>query len=80
MTGLLPSTLREAVRHESLFAASASFGLVAFVLLVALMVESESIGLVRPRPNRMSGFGAFVAPLLVVVLLTILARVVRTVT
>jgi hypothetical protein len=79
VTGLLPHAVREAVQQKTVFAASTSFGLVAFVLVVILMLELESIVLVRPGLRRASGFGSFLAPLLIAVLLTIVARLAHTV-
>jgi hypothetical protein len=76
VTGLLPHSLREAVERKSVLAASTSFGLVALFLLIALLIEWDGLG-IRPGWRRALGFGAFVLPLLVAVLLTMIARVAR---
>jgi hypothetical protein len=76
VTELLPHALREAVERKSVFAASTSFGLVALFLLIALLIAWDGLG-VRPGSRRPVGFGALVLPLLVVVLLTMVARVAR---
>jgi hypothetical protein len=44
MTGLLPDIVREAVEAKSPLAATASFGAVATVLLIALLVELQLVG------------------------------------
>ena len=49
MTGLLPQVVRDAIENESFYAASESFGIVALVLLVALLLELETLRVMRPR-------------------------------
>jgi hypothetical protein len=43
MTGLLPDIVREAVRAKSPLTATASFGAVATVLLIVLLVELQLV-------------------------------------
>ena len=74
MSGLLPHVVREAVEQKSLFAASASFGLVALILLFVLLVEWDGIES-SAESRRVVGLGAVVLPLFVAVLLTLAARV-----
>jgi hypothetical protein len=73
VTGLLPHAVREAVERKSLFAASTSFGVVALIVLVALLLEWQGLE-IRSDPRRVAGFSAIVLPLLVAVVLTIAAR------
>jgi hypothetical protein len=76
---LLPHVVREALQRKSVLAASASFGVVALILLLVLLIEWDGIGSIRPSSKRPVGFGVVVVPLLVVVLLTIAARIARVV-
>lgn len=75
MTGLLPEIVRDAVTGRSLYAASESFGIVALVLLVVLLLELEALRVLRTAPARASVVSALVAPLLIAVMLTIVLRV-----
>jgi hypothetical protein len=75
---LLPHVVREALQRKSVLGASTSFGVVALILLLVLLIEWDAMGSVRPSSKRL-GFGAVVAPLLVIVLLTMAARVARVV-
>lgn len=77
MTGLLPEVIREAVRNESLYSASESFGVVAFVLLVVLLLEQEALRVMRTAPDRAAVLSALVLPLLIAVMLTIILRVTK---
>jgi len=76
VTGLLPQAVRETVERKSVLAASTSFGVVALVVLVALLIEWDALRL-RSRHPRVVGFGAVVLPLLATVALTIVARLGR---
>jgi hypothetical protein len=75
VTGLLPHVIRQAVQGKSVSAASASFGVVALVLLFVVLVEWEAMRLIRPSSKRLIGLSVVSAPLLVVTVLTIIARI-----
>lgn len=75
MTGLLPEVVRDTIRDQSLYSASESFGLVALVLLVVLLLEQEALRVMRTAPDRARVFSALSMPLLVAVMLTIILRV-----
>jgi hypothetical protein len=74
VSDLLPHTIRHAVAHQSVFAASQSFGVVALVLLVALLVEREALRVARFDRARRVAFSICSASLLVTLALTIAAR------
>ena len=74
MSDLLPHVLRHAVADRSVYAASQSFAVVALTLLIALMLEHEALLLARVSRARKVAFSICSAPLLVVVALTIAAR------
>jgi hypothetical protein len=76
VTGLLPRAIHEGVAQKSVVSASTSFGLVAFVVLVVLLVEWDVLR-TRSWPPRVFGFGAVVLSLLATVALTIAARLAR---
>ena len=75
MTGLLPDIVREAVRAKSLLAATASFGAVALVLLIVLLVELQ-LGAGPDRDGHARVLRAFVEPLLGLVVLILAVRMV----
>ena len=75
MTSLLPPSVRDALESQSVYASSESFGIVAFVLLVALLLELETLRLLRGAAARAGVVSAFVVPLLLAVVLTIVLRV-----
>lgn len=75
MTGLLPQVIHDAVRSESDYSASESFGVVTLVLLMVIVVEREVLRVARlPRP-RIVALTAAVVPLSVAVALTITVRI-----
>ena len=74
MTDLLPHIVRHAVTAKSVNAASQSFGVIALVLLVVLLLEVEAIRVLRRGSGRLVVISAVSAPLLVAVFLTIAAR------
>jgi hypothetical protein len=76
VTGLLPDAVRHAVDARSRIAAADSFGVVAVVLLLVLLVETEVLRVVRARSERQVALLALVAPLLVAAGLTMIVRVV----
>ena len=75
MTNLLPTVVRDAIEGQSVYSASESFGLVALVLLVVLLLEQEVLRVVRGAPGRVTVLSALVVPLLVAVMATIVLRV-----
>ncbi len=75
MTGLLPQVIRDGIQSQSLYSASESFGIVAFVLLVILLVEQEALRVTRIAADRARVLSAFVLPLLLAVMLTVTLRV-----
>lgn len=77
MTGLLPEVVRDAVQSQSLYSASESFGVVAFVLLIVLLLEQEALRVMRMAPERAAALSVLVWPLLVTVMLTIVLRVTK---
>jgi hypothetical protein len=74
VTGLLPHLLRQGVTAKSVSAASQSFGVVVFVLLVLLLLELEAIRVLRRGSGRILTISIVSAPLFVALLLTIAAR------
>jgi len=77
VTGLLPEVVRDTIGEQSLYSASESFGVVAFVLLVVLLLEQEALRTMRTAPDRARVLSALVVPLLVAVMLTIILRVTK---
>jgi hypothetical protein len=75
VTGLLPTVVRDAIEGQSVYAASESFGIVAFVLLVVLLLEQEVLRVVRSAPIRTTVLAALTVPLLIAVMATIVLRV-----
>ena len=75
MTGLLPDIVQEAVQAKSPLTATASFGAVAIVLLIVLLVELQLVaGPGRSRETRV--LRAVVEPLLGLVVLILAVRLV----
>jgi hypothetical protein len=74
VSGLLPHLVRHAVSSRSVSVTSQSFGVVVFILLVALMVEREALRIAWARPARQVVLSVVSAPLLVVVALIVVAR------
>ncbi|MDQ6778822.1 MAG: hypothetical protein M3071_21935 [Actinomycetota bacterium] len=66
--------IAEAVRAKSVSAATQSFGAVALVLLLLLLVEWEAVRAVRSRARHWWLLTAAIAPLALVASLTIMAR------
>jgi hypothetical protein len=75
VTSLLPHTLWDGVAHKTVSLASQSFGVVTLTLLVALLLEREALRVARASPSRLIGLSVCAGPLLVVVTLTIAARI-----
>lgn len=75
MTGLLPDVVRDALQSRSLYSASESFGLVALILLVVLLLEVEMLRATRQGRDRSIVLAALALPLLLAVTLTIVLRV-----
>jgi hypothetical protein len=74
VSGLLPHVIRHAVTGKSVLLASQSFGVVALVLVVFLLLEREAVRVTRVGRARLIPL-FFSVPLLVAVALTIAARV-----
>lgn len=75
MTGLLPTVVRDAIEGQSVYSASESFGIVAFVLLVVLLLEQEVLRVMHAAPVRTMVLSALTVPLLIAVMATIVLRV-----
>lgn len=75
MTGLLPEVVDDAIRSESVFSASETFGVVTLVVVVVLLLQQEAVRVARTAPGRMTALAAVIAPLVFVVLLTIAVRI-----
>jgi hypothetical protein len=75
VTGLLPQVVRDAIENQSLLSASETYGVVALVLLLVLLVELEALRVMRSSPGRVAVLSALTWPLLLAVLLTIALRV-----
>ncbi len=74
MSGLLPHGIEQAVRARSVGGASQSFGAVVVALLMLLLIEWEAVRVARSTSAHWALLTAVSAPLVVVVLLTIVAR------
>jgi hypothetical protein len=74
VSGLLPHLVRHAVSGRSVSVTSQSFGVVTFILLIMLMVERETLRVAWVKRGRQVALTVVAAPLLVVVALTIVAR------
>jgi predicted membrane protein len=73
MTGLLPDIVREAVRAKSPLADTASFGAVATVLLIVLLIELQMVS--GPgRSGQARVLRAVVEPLLALIVLILGVR------
>jgi hypothetical protein len=75
MTGLLPDIVREAVQAKSPLTATASFGAVATVLLIVLLVELQLVA-APDRSDQARLLRAVVEPLLGLVVLILGVRLV----
>lgn len=75
MTGLLPDVVHDAIQRQSIYSSSESFGVVALVLLVVLMLELEALRVTRRPHDESVVVQAMALPLLVAVMLTIFLRV-----
>jgi hypothetical protein len=75
VTGLLPDAVREAVQAESVASASETFGVVALVVLLILLVEHEALRAGEGASARMTMVSAAMLPLLLTVTVMIGARV-----
>jgi hypothetical protein len=73
VTGLLPDMVREAVQAKSRLGATGSFGAVAAVLLIVLLLQREVLGSAAPG-GRTHPLRAVLDPLLVLVVLILAVR------
>jgi flagellar biogenesis protein FliO len=74
MNGLLPPIVDHAVRARTVSGASQSFGALALIVLMLVLIEWELVRLMRGRTPHWSQLLAVAAPLLAGVSLTIVAR------
>ncbi|MDX6676922.1 MAG: hypothetical protein QOE31_974 [Solirubrobacteraceae bacterium] len=72
---MLPDVVRDAITGQSVYAASESFGVVALVLLVVVLLEQEGLRVARTASSRATVLSAFGVPLMIAVMLTIVLRV-----
>jgi hypothetical protein len=79
MSGLLPHAVQHAVSEKTVLSASQSFALISLTILIVLLVEREALRVVRAEPARVISLSIACLPLLVVVGLTLLARVAQVV-
>lgn len=75
MTALLPEVVRDAVRDQTVNAASTSFGIVTLVVLVVLLLELEALRVTHKLRDRSVVLAALAPVLIVAVGLTLVARV-----
>ena len=76
MNGLLSPVVDHAVRTKTVSGASQSFGALALVVLMLVLIEWEVVRLMQGRTDHWSQLTAVAVPLVGVVSLTILARLV----
>jgi hypothetical protein len=74
MTGLLPEKLVDSVSANSPEAASESFGLVAVILLIVLMVEQEVLSREGLGRERAAALRSVVLPLLIMLVVVLSNR------
>lgn len=67
----------DGLHHRSLLSASITFGVVALVLVLALLAQSDIFGRLATRRQRRAVVMALTLPLLVTVLVTLAIRVER---
>jgi hypothetical protein len=75
MTWLIPDNVLDAVRAKSSLATSGSFGVVAVVLLIALLLQLEATRAGTNNDARRRALSAMAGPLVVAVVVVIGARV-----
>jgi len=76
VTGLLPDVIHDGIQSKTIYAASESFGVVALVLLVVLLLELEALARDAPVAHPHSVVAqAMALPLLIALMLTIFLRV-----
>ena len=74
-TALLPPVVQDVIDTRSVFSASETFGVVALVLLVLLLMQYGAGRAGAPSRPRMTMLAAVIAPLFVTVMLTLAARI-----
>ena len=67
--------VRKAIDDKSVFSASESFGVITLVLLIVLLLEYAALRGASTAPARLRMLSAVIAPLLLVVMLTLVARI-----
>lgn len=75
MTALLPEIVRDAIQDRSLYSASESFGVVALVLLLVLLLQVEAQRVARRGRDQTVVLEALAWPVLLAVVLTIVRRI-----
>ncbi len=75
MTWLIPDNVLDAVRAKSALATSGTFGVVAVVLLIALLLQLEATRAGVPDDTRRRALSAMAGPLVVAAVVVIGARV-----
>lgn len=75
MSGLLPDVIRHAVQSRSIYGASQSFGLVALILLIVLLIEWQILDLRGRGRLQVRAVFALLLPLFVVVAGTVAVRI-----
>ena len=74
MSALLPDVVRDAIEAKSTYAATESYGVVALVLLIVVMVVRELLRARESEAGTVAALSAAVPPLCIVVLLAVAVR------
>jgi hypothetical protein len=74
-TALLPAVVRKAIDEKTVFSASESFGVITLVLVIVLLLEYAALRGASTTPARLRMLSAVIAPLFIVVMLTLVARI-----
>ena len=74
-TALLPAVVHKAIDEKTVFAASESFGVITLVLVIVLLLEYAALRGGSTTPARLRMLSAVIAPLFIVVMLTLVARI-----
>jgi hypothetical protein len=75
MSALLPHVVHQAVAAHGIAAASASLGLIAFVTLVLVLIERDTLAGRRSTGAAVTAFTAVAFPLAVAVFVMLVVRV-----
>ncbi len=74
MTSLLPDVVSHAVDQQSVMSTTGSFGVVAVILLIALLVQLEMTRTRNERSQARRAVAALAGPLFVAVIVVVSAR------